>query len=274
VEPDAVDILMNVLKTVNDSKPNNDLRSYMENINFGKLTGIGVGPGDPELMTLKAINVIKNSDIIAFPGKSKDESMAFGIAEKAVPEIIEKELLAIDLPMTKDTKRLRKNHENAALTIEKHLKAGENIAFLTLGDPAFYSTFSYIKDIVKRDGFDTEIIAGVTSFNAVAAKLNIPISLGNESVLILPGLDEEDAIFSQSHNLPDNIIILKAGKNAGKIREVLKSAGYSAAMISNCGLENEEIFNNIDAIPDNASYFSLIIAKKNYMGYNSPSALH
>ena len=98
--------------------------------------------------------------------------------------------------------------------------------------------------------------------------------MGNESVLILPGLDEEDAIFSQSHNLPDNIIILKAGKNAGKIREVLKSAGYSAAMISNCGLENEEIFNNIDAIPDNASYFSLIIAKKNYMGYNSPSALH
>lgn len=183
MEPDAVDILMNVLKTVNDSKPNNVLRSYMENINFGKLTGIGVGPGDPELMTLKAINVIKNSDIIAFPGKSKDESMAFGIAEKAVPEIIEKELLAIDLPMTKDTKRLRKNHENAALTIEKHLKAG-------------------------------------------------------------------------------------------KIREVLKSAGYSAAMISNCGLENEEIFNNIDAIPDNASYFSLIIAKKNYMGYNSPSALH
>ena len=106
----------------------------------GILFGTGIGPGDPELMTLKAVRLIRENDTIAVPGEKPEESIAYQIAVQAVPELAEKELVAIPMPMTKNAKELEENHRRGAEKIEELLDAGKNVVFLTLGDPTVYST--------------------------------------------------------------------------------------------------------------------------------------
>ena len=110
----------------------------------GILFGTGIGPGDPELMTLKAVRLIRENDTIAVPGEKPEESIAYQIAVQAVPELAEKELVAIPMPMTKNAKELEENHRRGAEKIEELLDAGKNVVFLTLGDPTVYSTYLYV----------------------------------------------------------------------------------------------------------------------------------
>ncbi len=222
----------------------------------GRLFGVGVGPGDPELLALKAVRAIERADVVAFPGKSKEESTAYAIPVAAIPGYTEKSALPIDLPMTTDQARLKAIHEEAAEILEEHLLKGENIAFLTLGDPSFYSTYAYIDEKIRADGFETEIIPGVPSFSAIAARLKMPITLGSESVKILTGLGDDFEAEAE------NLIILKAGRNAGQIRDRLKAAGYKAVMVCNAGMQDEKVYAAIDDIPETERYFSLILAKR------------
>ena len=130
----------------------------------GILFGTGIGPGDPELMTLKAVRLIRENDTIAVPGEKPEESIAYQIAVQAVPELAEKELVAIPMPMTKNAKELEENHRRGAEKIEELLDAGKNVVFLTLGDPTVYSTYLYVHRRVLEDGYDARIVSGVTSF--------------------------------------------------------------------------------------------------------------
>ena len=107
----------------------------------GILYGVGVGPGDPELMTLKAVRLIKENDIIAVPGAEVHETVAYKIAVQAVPELADKELLPIYMPMTHDKAELELNHEKGAKALEAALDTGKNVVFLTLGDPTIYQHF-------------------------------------------------------------------------------------------------------------------------------------
>ena len=107
----------------------------------GKLFGLGVGPGDPELLTLKALRLIRESEVIAVPGNDVKESVAYKIVKGAYEDLDKKELIPIAMPMTKDPKVLEANHDKAADDVENWLKEGKNVAFLTLGDPTVYSTY-------------------------------------------------------------------------------------------------------------------------------------
>ena len=138
----------------------------------GKLYGVGVGPGDPELLTLKALRIIKEVDVIAVPGTDAKKSVAYQIVEGAFPELSEKMLLAVPMPMIKESDALKKAHDEGAEQIKKELDTGKNVAFLTLGDPTVYSTYLYIHKRVAEMGYETEIVSGIPSFCAVAAKLN------------------------------------------------------------------------------------------------------
>ena len=129
----------------------------------GILYGVGVGPGDPELMTLKAVRLIKENDIIAVPGAEVRETVAYKIAVQAVPELADKELLPIYMPMTHDKAELELNHEKGAKALEAALDTGKNVVFLTLGDPTIYSTFSYVQKRVEADGYETRLVSGITS---------------------------------------------------------------------------------------------------------------
>ena len=107
----------------------------------GRLYGVGVGPGDPELMTIKACKIIRNCPVIAVPGKAPEETVAYQIAAGAEPAVREKELLGIHMPMTKDPKILEESHRAAVEKLKEELDAGKDVAFLTLGDPTVYSTY-------------------------------------------------------------------------------------------------------------------------------------
>ena len=152
----------------------------------GKLYGVGVGPGDPGLLTLKAVQVIKACDVIAVPGKEPENTVAYQIASGACPAIRKKEILGIHMPMTKDKDRLKKSHADGARILEAYLDQGKAVAFLTLGDPTVYSTYIYLHNIVKEAGYETEIVSGVTSFCAAAARLEMDIASKAQQIHIIP----------------------------------------------------------------------------------------
>ncbi len=224
----------------------------------GILYGVGVGPGDPELMTLKAVRMIRENEVIAVPGADVRETVAYQIAVQAVPELAGKALLPIYMPMTLDRAVIEENHAKGAAVIEGYLKQGKNVVFLTLGDPTVYSTFSYIQHLVEADGYQTALVSGITSFCAAAARLNVSLSEWNEQLHIVPAVHKLDTTLDQD----GNYILMKSGRKMNQVKEILAASGREVLMVENCGMENEKIYHGVDEIPDDAGYYSLIIARE------------
>lgn len=222
----------------------------------GCFYGIGVGPGDPQLMTLKAAARLSAARVIAIPHSSKEQCTAYQIAVRAVPELEEKRCLFLPMPMTREAKQLNKSHETAAERVITVLEQGEDVAFLTLGDSALYSTYLYLKERVDQRGFETEIISGITSFSAAASRLGIPLANGSQELHIIPASYEIEEALS----MPGVKVLMKAGKQMGRVKELLMAAGCQAVMVENCGMEGERIYGSLEAIPEDAGYYSLIIA--------------
>ena len=221
----------------------------------GILYGVGVGPGDPELMTLKACRLIRENEVIAFPGQSPERSAAYRIAAEAVPEIADKTLLALDMPMTRDRKILGASHDKAADRICAFLRRGENVLFLTLGDVSIYSTFAYLQERVEGAGFAARLVSGIPSFTAAAARLGTSLVSGRDQLHIYPaGLPEGQ--------LPEGtLVVMKAGSHLGQIRRQLRESGEEAQLVENCGMAGEKIYTSVEEMPDKAGYFSLLIVK-------------
>ncbi len=224
----------------------------------GILYGVGVGPGDPELMTLKAVRLIRENEVVAVPGADVKETVAYKIAVQAAPELAEKELLPIYMPMTHDLEEQRRNHEKGAAAIEEYLKQGKNVVFLTLGDPTIYSTFSYLQKRVKDHGFQTVLVSGIPSFCAAAARMDISLTEWNEALHIVPAVHSLDDKLDQT----GNYILMKSGRKMKQVKDILAASGRNVVMVENCGMEDERVYNCLEEIPDDAGYYSLIIAKE------------
>ncbi len=224
----------------------------------GILYGAGVGPGDPELMTLKAVRLIRENEIIALPGPAAKETVAYQIAVQAVPELAEKTLVPVEMPMTHDQAEMNRNHEKAADLLEHYLREGRNVVFLTLGDPTIYSTYLYVQKRIAARGYETRLISGITSFCAAAARINTPLAEWSEQLHILPAVHRLDSRLEQ----PGNYVLMKSGKKMNQVKEILAASGREVVMVENCGMENEHIYQSVEEIPDDAGYYSLIIAKE------------
>ncbi|MDD7641182.1 MAG: precorrin-2 C(20)-methyltransferase [bacterium] len=219
--------------------------------------GVGVGPGDPELLTIKAVRIINECEILAVPGKTKEESVAYGIALAAVPEIADKETVCIHMPMTKDEKKLKESHEKGAAQIMRLLEQGRSVAFLTLGDPTIYSTYLYLQKLVQEAGYETEIVSGVASFLAAGAALNTGLVEKKQQLHVIPSSYEiEEAI-----KLPGTKVLMKAGKKMPLVKEAVARMEADIYMVENCGMDGERICRDADEIPEDAGYYSLIIVK-------------
>lgn len=223
----------------------------------GTLYGVGVGPGDPELLTLKAVRIINECDLIAIPVSDKETCVAYSIAKQAIPEIKDKEIISIEMPMVKDKAQLEESHKKGAQLLVKQLIKGKRIAFLTLGDPTVYSTYIYIHRLIIAAGYPTEIISGIPSFCAVAARLNDCLVEKAEPLHIIPS----SYSIADTLSLSGTKVYMKAGKKIGEVKKQLKSSGLKAIMIENCGMEQEKIYYSVDEIPEQAGYYSLIIVK-------------
>jgi precorrin-2/cobalt-factor-2 C20-methyltransferase len=225
----------------------------------GKLYGVGVGPGDPELLTIKAIRIMKESDVLAVPGEKKEDSVAYRIAKQSINEIEEKEIISIHMPMTKDEACLEDSHRKGAEEIIRYLDMGKTVAFLTLGDPTIYSTYIYLHKRIVESGYEAEIINGIPSFCAVAAKLNLGLVEKNEQLHVIPSsYDIKDTIA-----LSGTKVLMKSGKKISTVVEYLKTKDCQVSMVENCGMENEKIYRSLNEIKDDAGYYSLIIVKEN-----------
>lgn len=224
----------------------------------GILYGIGVGPGDPELITLKAARLMRENQVIAAPGAEVKETVAYQIAVQAVPEIAEKELLPIYMPMTHNQEEMRLNHEKGAAAIEAYLAQGRNVVFLTLGDPTIYSTFSYLQKRVKNHGYQTVLVSGIPSFCAAAARMDISLAEWNQQLHIVPAVHKLDTKLEQD----GNYVLMKSGRKMNEVKSILAESGRDVVMVENCGMEEEHIYRSVDEIPDDAGYYSLIIAKE------------
>ena len=224
----------------------------------GTLYGVGVGPGDPELLTLKAVRIIQESDIIAIPSDNKKNCVAYKIASGAIPKLEDKEIMYISMPMTKDEESLKKSHENGADQIIEKLKKGKNVAFLTLGDPVIYSTYIYVHKIVLSKNYNAQIISGIPSFCAAAAKINEGLVEKSEQLHIVPASYQID----KALELPGTKVFMKSGKKIESVKEKIKTSNVKATMIENCGMENEKVYRDINEVKENASYYSLIIVKE------------
>lgn len=228
--------------------------------NSGKLYGLGVGPGDPELMTLKALRLIKECPIIAVPESGKDTNVAFEIAKGAMPEIINKELLPVSMPMIRDAQLLSESHDRAAANIISKLEDGKDVAFLTLGDPSIYSTYIYVHNRVLDKGYPAEIVPGIPSFCAVSARLNEGLTEAHEALHIIPASYEgiEEAL-----ELKGTRVLMKSGKAIAGIKDlILKMENPpQVKMVERCGMEGERVFRNVQDIDEEAGYFSILVLK-------------
>lgn len=224
----------------------------------GTLYGIGIGPGDPELLTLKAVRIIRACDVILVPGEDYQKSTAYRIAVQAVPEIGKKECQGIWLPMTRDRQILKESHEKAAALVAALLKQGKQVGFLNLGDITLYASYLYIHKLVKRGGYPAELVNGIPSFCAAAARLGIGLATGSQPVHILPQPQQVRA----GLQLPGTRIIMKMGRQMGEAKEYIEENGLTAMMVENCGMENERICRSVHDIPEDAGYYSLVIVKE------------
>ena len=220
--------------------------------------GVGVGPGDPKLMTLRAVELIRENGVIAVPGKDPKESVAYQIAAAVVPEIAEKELVPVYMPMVKDRALIDEEHKKGAALLESYLDQGKNVVYLTLGDSTVYCTFTYLQAIMEEDGYETELVPGITSFCAAAARVGIPLCEWNEPLHVMPALHK----LGDDLSLPGNYVLMKSGSHMAEVKEILRKSGRDVNVVENCGMPNEKVYRGVDEIPDEAGYFSLIIAKE------------
>lgn len=215
-----------------------------------KIYGIGVGPGGSEYITLKGYRIIKNADIVFLPS-NKGKSIAGEIAKDFIKD---KKTVYIEFPMGKDNS---KRYREAANIIDKHLEDKGEGVFLTLGDPMVYSTFSYIMKELEKIGINVESIPGISSFNAAANRIRIPLTLKGQKFYLTDGDIDEDIL---KHS--DTVCILKTSKNKEKILDMLERYGFAYTYIKRCGFLNERIMNKADDILKDDDYMSLILGRR------------
>lgn len=246
----------------------------------GTFTGVGVGPGDPELMTIRAVRAIRGCSTVAVPisdrelehtilcscGDPKENRVrkylegctAWQIAGNAVPELDEKQVILLPMPMVRDRDRLKEIHDRDAAEVAKLLDEGQQVVFLTLGDPTVYSTCMYIHKRLKAKGYPTEIVPGVPSFCAAAARMDISLVENRDELHVLPASYD----IEKSLELPGTKVLMKSGKKISDVRRLLLEKGLEAEMVENCGMENERVYLSAEEIPEEAGYYSLLIVKE------------
>jgi precorrin-2/cobalt-factor-2 C20-methyltransferase len=225
-------------------------------VKAGTLYGVGVGPGDPELMTVKAWRLLSTVPVIAYLAANGENSTAREIAKPFIPEdVIE---LAIDVPMRPEPEPAQAAYDKGCAALSEHLNAGRAVAMLCEGDPFFYGSFAYIFERLS-DRFPTIVVPGVTSITASAARLGRPLVARNQVLKVIPATLNAERLREELATA-ESAAIIKVGRHFGKVREVLAGLGLTqkSLIIERATYGNERIVKFDDVEGNMLSYFSIV----------------
>ncbi|MEK4760550.1 precorrin-2 C(20)-methyltransferase [Viridibacillus sp. FSL E2-0187] len=233
--------------------------------NLGTLYGLGVGPGDPELITVKAFRVIQESPVIAYPRKRKGSK---SYAQRIVDVYIrpgEKDMLGLVFPMTKDQAILDREWNKAVELVYEKLQEGKDVAFVTEGDPLLYSTFIHMMKLMQELHPEIEIktVPGISSFNGSASRLGIALADGDDHVAIIPATDDY-AVMKKALEDHDAVVFIKVAKVMDLMIQVLKELNlYDKASVVTKVTSDEEVIWTMDELEDaELEYLTLMVVRK------------
>ena len=231
---------------------------------MAKFYGIGTGPGDSSLVTVKAINTLKNIDILYTPeAKKGGDSLALSIVKEYVPDKVE--IKSRHFPMSNHGTDKIEAWEDISKEIVSDVKSGKDVGFITLGDPMIYSTYVYVMERIMED-IGVETIPGISSFSNIASNQNFPLVMDTDPLVVIPCTMEEDKI-DEALEKYDCIVLMKIYKKINLILDKLKKHNLIdyAILVSNSSQEREVVFTNLreEEIDEKISYFSTILVNKN-----------
>jgi precorrin-2/cobalt-factor-2 C20-methyltransferase len=236
----------------------------------GKLYGVGAGPGAADLLTLRAERVIQSCHVICLPASARGRSYAGSIIENLIDHS-RQEILLVQFPMLRNPEQARPARERAAEQVLERLYAGQDVAFVTEGDPLLYSTFGYVLETVKwhHPTIPIEIVPGVSSITAAASAACLPLAAWDERIAIIP------AAYALTHSEPDDlrtllksfdtIVLLKVNKIFNALLDILHELDLTqnAVFVQRCSTDVEEVIFDLERLRDQPlDYFSLVIVRK------------
>lgn len=231
----------------------------------GVFYAVGVGPGDPKLLTLQAVELLQQAQIVVVPQAARgQESLALAVAGKYLPP--DCRVSHLHFPMTKDEGQLEKAWNEALQAVRACLDKGEDVLFLTIGDPMLYSTCIYVLQRLKQHYYPVQVVPGVPSFCAAAAAAAFPLVMGNERMAVLPW-DQKEPPPAALLSSFDAVVLLKVASGLPHAANTLREAGLleESVMVSNCGREDEEISTDLEKVTRRETpppYLSLILARR------------
>jgi precorrin-2/cobalt-factor-2 C20-methyltransferase len=231
----------------------------------GKFYGVGVGPGAPDLLTLRAANILKTVDVVCIPRSSADkDSVALKVAGPHIPAGAT--IIEVSTPMTREREVLEAEWRRGAEKIAGYLRQGKNVAFITIGDAMLFSTYTYLMKQVRSilPEAEVESVPGVTSFAAAAAHLNIPLAEGGEKLAIIPAVEEPEDVRPVLEQFP-NAVLMKAAGKYEELVDILDELGLKdkAVFVSKLGYPDQYVTYDLDSLRNTKrDYLSLILVKR------------
>lgn len=243
----------------------------------GTLYGVGVGPGDPDLMTVKAVNVLARVDVVAYFAKFGHSSHALGVAEQHLPSSVER--VALYYPVTTEIHRhhphyqalLRNFYHESVERLAHELAAGRSVAVIAEGDPLFFGSYMHLHTRLAGR-FPTEVIPGISAMSASWSAAQLPICQGDDSLTVIPGTLDSQALRERIDGC-EALVIMKIGRHLGRVREVLAQCGKleRALYVERIAQPQSQIMPLANKQDDHAPYFSLILVPGwDELGFDSP----
>lgn len=238
---------------------------------MSRLTAIGVGPGDPELLTVKAVNAIKAADSVMCPASAEDRpSIALSVIESLLDRSRQR-IVKMTFPMTKDSDILQQTWKRNAAQMAEEVNGGRNVVYVTVGDPYLYSTWIYMHRELEQNhpDMDITVIPGIVSMFTFASKVGVSIAEGAEKVAIIPSCYELTSVKAMAQN-SDVMVFLKDGRYFDQVIDILRESGFPDdslfAIGQDLGTEHEIVrrltLGDVDRGVLTTKYFSILVVKR------------